>query len=79
MKKPEFIHVGDTILFREGRTRGKGKIIKLYPLDLTVDEKEKKNSQMKKQRFNEPKKHKEQKDNHGKNSINMNQQKKKEG
>ena len=33
LKAPEFLHLGDTVLFREGRTRGKGKIIKLYPYD----------------------------------------------
>ena len=33
LKAPEFLHIGDTVLFREGRTRGKGKIIKLYPYD----------------------------------------------
>lgn len=33
MKSPEYLHLGDIVLFREGRTRGKGKIIKLYPYD----------------------------------------------
>ncbi len=33
LKSPEYLHLGDTVLFREGRTRGKGKIIKLYPYD----------------------------------------------
>ena len=42
LKKPEYMHVGDTILFREGRTRGKGKIIKVYPIDLNNAKKDKK-------------------------------------
>ena len=33
MKSPEYLHLGDIVLFREGRTRGKGKIIKLTPFD----------------------------------------------
>lgn len=32
LKSPEYLHLGDIVLFREGRTRGKGKIIKLYPM-----------------------------------------------
>jgi GTPase len=31
LKSPEYLHLGDIVLFREGRTRGKGRIIKLYP------------------------------------------------
>ena len=49
MKKPEFMHVGDTILFREGRTRGKGKIIKIFPIDIKELNKEKKVNTNKKQ------------------------------
>ena len=49
IKKPEYLHVGDTILFREGRTRGKGKIIKIFPLDINKFEKEKNNKDNKKQ------------------------------
>ena len=49
MKKPEFMHVGDTILFREGRTRGKGKIIKIFPIDLSAFNKEKKANKNKRQ------------------------------
>ena len=50
MKKPEFMHVGDTILFREGRTRGKGKITKIFPIDLnTLNNKDKKSNFNKKQ------------------------------
>lgn len=30
LKSPEYLHEGDIVLFREGRTRGKGKISKLY-------------------------------------------------
>ncbi|MCQ2815738.1 MAG: GTP-binding protein [archaeon] len=43
LKAPEYLHIGDTVLFREGRTRGKGKIIKLYPYDekRAAEEKEK--------------------------------------
>ena len=33
LKSPEYLHVGDIVLFRDGRTRGKGKIIKLYPFE----------------------------------------------
>ena len=43
MKKPEIMHEGDTILFREGRTRGKGKIIKIFPIDIDALNKEKQN------------------------------------
>lgn len=43
MKKPEIMHEGDTILFREGRTRGKGKIIKIFPIDIEALNKEKQN------------------------------------
>ena len=42
MKKPEYMHVGDTILFREGRTRGKGRITKIFPIDLSLLKKDKK-------------------------------------
>jgi GTPase len=48
IKKPEYMHVGDTILFREGRTRGKGKITKIFPIDLNAFNKEKKINQNKK-------------------------------
>ena len=48
IKKPEFLHLGDTILFREGRTRGKGKIIKIFPIDLKEIDKEKNANQSKK-------------------------------
>ena len=53
MKKPEFMHVGDTILFREGRTRGKGKITKIFPIDLNaLNNKDKKSNFTKKQQPN---------------------------
>ena len=42
IKKPEYMHVGDTILFREGRTRGKGKIVKIFPIDINLYNKDKK-------------------------------------
>ena len=42
LKKPEYMHIGDTILFREGRTRGKGKITKVFPIDLNNAKKDKK-------------------------------------
>ena len=48
IKKPEIMHVGDTILFREGRTRGKGKIIKIFPIDVDAMNKEKQNKKNKK-------------------------------
>ena len=48
MKKPEFMHVGDTILFREGRTRGKGKITKIFPIDIKNFSKDKKTNTNKK-------------------------------
>ena len=48
IKKPEYLHLGDTILFREGRTRGKGKIIKIFPIDLKEIEKEKNANQNRK-------------------------------
>ena len=56
IKKPEYMHVGDTILFREGRTRGKGKITKIFPIDINALNKEKKTNQNKKQppKSNEP-------------------------
>ena len=49
MKKPEYMHVGDTILFREGRTRGKGKIIKIFPIDINSFNKDKKANKNKRQ------------------------------
>ena len=57
MKKPEFMHVGDIILFREGRTRGKGKITKIFPIDLNSFNKDKKVNNKKQQlkpKVNEP-------------------------
>ena len=61
IKKPEYLHLGDTILFREGRTRGKGKIIKIFPIDLKEIEKEKNMNQNKKSKKAEI---------HNKNNIN---------
>ena len=61
IKKPEYLHLGDTILFREGRTRGKGKIIKIFPIDLKEIEKEKNMNQNKKNKKAEI---------HNKNNIN---------
>ena len=56
MKKPEYMHVGDIILFREGRTRGKGKITKIFPIDLNIFKKDKKVNNKKQQpKVNEPK------------------------
>ena len=49
MKKPEYMHVRDIILFREGRTRGKGKITKIFPIDLNLFKKDKKVNTNKKQ------------------------------
>ena len=43
------MHVGDIILFREGRTRGKGKITKIFPIDLNLFKKDKKVNTNKKQ------------------------------
>ena len=43
LRKPEIMHEGDTILFREGRTRGKGRIIKIFPIDIEAIKKEKQN------------------------------------
>ena len=53
LKKPEYLHMGDTILFREGRTRGKGKITKIIPMEINKNNKDKnknsnKNQQSKK-------------------------------
>ena len=62
IKKPEYMHEGDIILFREGRTRGKGKVTKLFPLDLSKFDKEKKKESMKKEKFM-PKKGKAQNEN----------------
>ena len=42
LRKPEYLHVGDTILFREGRTRGKGKITKIIPMEINKTNKDKK-------------------------------------
>jgi GTPase len=60
MKKPEYMHVGDTILFREGRTRGKGKIIKIFPIDINSFNKDKKANKNKRQ---QPKANNEQNNN----------------
>ena len=55
MKKPEYMHVGDIILFREGRTRGKGKITKIFPIDLNSFKKDKKvNNKKQQSKANEP-------------------------
>lgn len=82
MKKPEYIHLGDIILFREGRTRGKGKVIKLYPFDINAFNNEKKASQTKKPRFNEPKvkvNHDNKNQKQSKKVSNKNTNKKKDG
>lgn len=50
IRKPEFLHLGDIVLFREGRTRGKGKIIKIYPLDM-VNLSKKNEKEAKKEKF----------------------------
>jgi GTPase len=42
LKKPEYLHMRDIVLFREGRTRGKGKIINIFPFDLNKYNEEKK-------------------------------------
>ena len=42
LRKPEYLHLGDTILFREGRTRGKGKITKIIPMEIIKNNKDKK-------------------------------------
>ena len=34
LKKSEYLYMGDNVLFRESRTRGKGKIINTFPFDL---------------------------------------------
>ena len=72
MKKPEFMHVGDTILFREGRTRGKGKILKIFPIDLSTANKDKKSNVNKKQQ--QPKTNEQ--NNINNNNININNSKK---
>ena len=41
LKKPEYLHLGDTILFREGRTRGKGIITKIFPMEINKVNKDK--------------------------------------
>ena len=66
IKKPEYMHVGDTILFREGRTRGKGKIVKIFPIDINSFNKEKKGN-TKKMNSQKPKivEDKKDKDNNG--------------
>ena len=71
IKKPEYLHVGDTILFREGRTRGKGKIIKIFPIDIKEMEKEKNINQNKKSKKAEIH-NKNNKANNNTNNINNN-------
>lgn len=39
MRHPEFLQVGSRILFREGRTKGIGEVIKLVPYQETNEEK----------------------------------------
>ena len=80
MKKPEYMHVGDTILFREGRTRGKGKIIKIFPIDINSFNKDKKANKNKRQQpkgnneqNNNPNNPKKGKKKYFKNNINNNQ------
>ena len=87
MKKPEYMHVGDTILFREGRTRGKGKIIKIFPIDINSFNKDKKANKNKRQQPkanneqnnnpNNPKKGKKKyhKNNNNQNKFDQNNQK----
>ncbi len=66
MKKPEIMHVGDTILFREGRTRGKGKITKIFPIDLNSLKKDKKSN------VNKNQQQKTSTNNQNQNNINTN-------
>ena len=73
LKKPEFMHVGDTILFREGRTRGKGKITQIFPLDLSKLNKDKKGNTNKKQ---QPKANNEKNNNINANTTTNNNNKK---
>jgi hypothetical protein len=54
IKKPEYLHLGDIVLFREGRTRGKGKIIKIYPFNVKTFNEEKK-KMFEKKRLNQMK------------------------
>ena len=73
MKKPEIMHEGDTILFREGRTRGKGKIIKIFPIDIEALNKEKQNKKNAKRRLPEKKDETQNNNiNTGNNNININ-------
>jgi len=55
IKKPEYLHLGDIVLFREGRTRGKGKITKIYPFNVKTYNDEKK-KMIEKKRLNQMKK-----------------------
>ena len=79
IKKPEYLHVGDTILFREGRTRGKGKILKIFPIDIKEMEKEKNINQSKKSKKAEihNKNNKENTNTNDTNNVNTNTQSKK--
>jgi GTPase len=79
IKKPEYLHVGDTILFREGRTRGKGKILKIFPIDIKEMEKEKNINQSKKSKKAEihNKNNKENTNTNDNNNANTNTQSKK--
>ena len=54
IKKPEYLHLGDIVLFREGRTRGKGKITKIYPFNVKTFNEEKK-KMFEKKRINQMK------------------------
>ena len=73
MKKPEIMHEGDIILFREGRTRGKGKIIKIFPIDIEALNKEKQNKRNAKRRIPEKKDETQNNNiNTGNNNININ-------
>ena len=79
IKKPEYLHLGDTILFREGRTRGKGKILKIFPIDIKEMEKEKNINQSKKSKKAEihNKNNKENTNTNDTNNVNTNTQSKK--
>ena len=71
LKKPEIMHEGDTILFREGRTRGKGRIIKIFPIDLEAVKKEKQNKKSWNKK-NQIKNDEQQNNNINENKININ-------
>lgn len=58
IKSPEYLKLNDIVLFREGRTRGKGRVIKIYPTDEKMLANQRKAAQEKKDQILNDKRYK---------------------